>query len=94
MLPATAAVAGMASSAMPHLELQPHTLRPRRKQERGMRLIACSKLEADGQHGEGPSAPAPSEDDGPGVPAVGWLWNRKAALTRDSLRRENIKPKK
>lgn len=30
----------------------------------------------------------------PEIPAEGWLWSRNTPLTRQSLRQQNIKPKK
>lgn len=33
-------------------------------------------------------------DDDPPLPAVGWLWDRKAAQTRDRLREQRLRPKK
>ena len=43
---------------------------------------------------EGAEAPAAAEGDGPAIPAVGWLWDRKSAQTRQRLREQNFRPKK
>ena len=43
---------------------------------------------------EGAAAPAAAEGEAPAIPAVGWLWDRKSAQTRQRLREQNIRPKK
>ena len=88
-------------AGIPHglldLHLPAQLLQPRRRH--GVRAFRIESAQSSDAAAAEPASARPSAADaaaaaaGP-APAVGWLWGPKTTVTRESLRQQNIRPKK